>query len=96
MEDGSMKRAIPLSVRGAATYKLIRSLTAPQKPTNYSYEDLKQMVKTHYNPKPSVIVQRFKFNTQVRQVGESIAKFVAELRQLSEFCDFRETLSETC
>ena len=94
VEDGSKKRAILLSVCGAATYKLIRSLAAPEKPTDYSYEALKQMVKTHHNPKPSVIVQRFKFNTRVRQGGESIAKFVAELRQLSEFCDFGETLSD--
>ena len=94
VEDGSKKRAILLNVCGAATYKLIRSLAAPEKLTDYSYEALKQMVKTHHNPKPSVIVQRFKFNTRVRQGGESIAKFVAELRQLSEFCDFGETLSD--
>ena len=62
VEDGSKKRAILLSVCEAATYKLIRSLAAPEKPTDYSYEALKQMVKTHHNPKPSVIVQRFKFN----------------------------------
>ena len=94
VEDGSKKRAILLSVCGAATYKLIRSLAAPEKLTDYSYEALKQMVKTHHNPKPSVIVQRFKFNTQVRQGGKSIAKFVAELRQLSEFCDYGEKMSD--
>ena len=94
VEDGSKKRAILLSICGVATYKLLRSLAAPEKPTDYSYEALKQMVKTHHNPKPSVVVQRFKFNTRVRQGGESIAKFVAELQQLSEFCELGETLSD--
>ena len=52
VEDGLKKRAILLSVCGAATYKLIRSLAAPEKPKDHSYENLKQMVKTHHNPKP--------------------------------------------
>ena len=30
-------------------------VAAPEKPKDYSYEDLKQMVKTHHNQKPSVM-----------------------------------------
>ena len=43
---------------------------------------------------PSVIVQRYKFNIRVRQTGESISTFVAELRALSEYCEFGNTLEE--
>jgi hypothetical protein len=45
-------------------------------------------------PWPSVIVQRFKFNTRKQQDGESIPKCVAELRNLSEFCELGPTLDE--
>ena len=39
-------------------------------------------------------MQRFKFNSRVRGEGESIADFVAALRQLSEHCAFGETLQD--
>ena len=44
--------------------------------------------------KPSAIVQRFKFNTHSQQPGETIAMFLAELRQLTEYCEFGVTLDE--
>lgn len=43
-------------------------------------------------PKPSAIVQRFKFKTHSQQPGETIAKFLAELRQLTEYCEFGAAL----
>ena len=39
VDDAAKKRAILLSVCGASTYKLIRSLVAPDKPTDKSYGD---------------------------------------------------------
>ena len=45
-------------------------------------------------PKPSAIVQQLKFNTRSQQPGETIAMFLAELRHLSEHCEFRLTLDE--
>ncbi|KAM3622745.1 uncharacterized protein V6R79_002741 [Siganus canaliculatus] len=53
-----------------------------------------QLVANHHNPKPSVIVQRFKFHSHFRRQGQSVANFVAELRQLSEHCDFGPVLDD--
>ena len=39
-------------------------------------------------------MQRFKFHTRTRKPGESIAKFIEELRLLVEFCNFIETLEK--
>ena len=50
-------------------------------------------VQEYYDPKPSVIVQRFPFNTRERAASESIATYVASLRRLAEYCDFGETLN---
>ena len=47
----------------------------------------------HFDPKPSVIVQRFRFNSR-SQEGESVAKFTAELQRLSEHCKFGALLSD--
>ena len=43
-------------------------------------------------PAPSSIVQRFKFFCRSQQDSESVSQFVAELRKLSEFCEFGDTL----
>ncbi|KAJ8351939.1 hypothetical protein SKAU_G00234150 [Synaphobranchus kaupii] len=90
--DEAKKRSILLSVCGARTYKLIRNLAMPQKPGEIGFRDLVTMVQNHHNPKPSVIVQRFKFHTYSRKPGVSVAAFVAELRQLSEYCEFGAVL----
>ena len=49
----------------------------------------------HFAPKPSEIVQRYKFHTRFRRQGESVAVFVAELRALAQTCNFGDTLEVT-
>ncbi len=71
------KRAVLLSSCGSATYKLICSLTLPDKPSDVSYEGLVTLVRDHYKPKPSITAQRFNFNSRFRQPGESMATYVA-------------------
>ena len=39
-------------------------------------------------------MQRFTFNSRSQKRGESIAAFVADLRRLSEYCDFGESLAQ--
>ena len=41
---------------------------------------------------PSAVVQRFHFNSRIQKDGEKVGQFVAELRRLSEFCEFGSTL----
>jgi predicted aspartyl protease len=94
IEDKDKKRSIFLSVIGAKTYKLLRGLIRPEIPNKLSYEVLSQAIRNHYVPKPSVIVQRYKFNTRVRGNDESISTFMAELRTLSEHCEFGVSLDE--
>ena len=70
--DAAKKRAILLSVCGT-TYKLIRSLVVPDKPTDKSYADIVSLLQNHFNPAPAITVQRFKFNSRSRQNGENVA-----------------------
>ena len=39
-------------------------------------------------------MQRFKFHSQVREPGESVATFMSELRSLAEHCNFQSTLED--
>ena len=94
VDNVDKQRAILLSVCGSRTYKLIRNLTMPGKPSDKTFKEIVELVQNHENPKPSAIVQRFKFNTRFRKPGELIASYVAELRNISEHCDFQNTLEE--
>ena len=85
------KCAILLSSIGASTFKLIQNLTSPHSPASKTYKDL---VWEHFNPKLSIIVERLKFHTKTSPPGESIATFMAQLRQLSEFCEFGDVLRD--
>lgn len=92
IDDNAKKRAILLSVCGPTTYQLIRNLAQPKKPSDLSYAELVQLLSNHYFPSQSVSVQRFRFNSRCRHPGETVASYIAELRRLSEHCQFGESL----
>ena len=94
IDDANKKRAVLLTVVGAATYKTLRNIVSPEKPGEKSYAELVEALSKHFKPTPSEIVERFKFHSRVRKAGESIATYVAELRSLSEYCNFGTSLED--
>lgn len=50
----------------------------------------------HFSPPPSEVIQRFRFYSRVRQPGESVSVsvFVAELRKLTKYCNFGDSLDK--
>ena len=68
-----------------------KSLVQPHTSMEETYDEIVEMLKTHFIPKPSPIIQRFKFNTRDHRAGESLGNYVAELRVLGEYCDFGTT-----
>ena len=87
--------AILLSVCGSSTYL---NLVSPEKPTDQTYV---QLVREHVSPPPPppppplpVSVQRFHFNLRIQKDAETVAQFVTELKRLSEYCSFGETLDD--
>ena len=50
IDDADKKRGILLSVCGRRTYKLMRDLLAPTKPSETSFGDLAKLIKEHRNP----------------------------------------------
>nr|XP_021327326.1 uncharacterized protein LOC110438662 [Danio rerio]XP_021332015.1 uncharacterized protein LOC110438662 [Danio rerio] len=94
IDSAEKKKAVLLSGVGASTYSLLRSLICPEKPGDKTYEELVTVLKTHYNPKPSEIVPRIKFNSRTRKNGETVADFVAELKKLAQHCEYGSTLPQ--
>ena len=60
------KKAILLSVCGASTYDLMKNLLQRENIADKTYNELIAVLGNHYEPKQSVIVQRYNFNTRVR------------------------------
>eukprot|EP00731_Ephydatia_muelleri_P017267 Em0010g365a len=94
VEDADRQRAVFLSVCGAQTYQLIRSLVVPAKPSDKTLKELMDLVKEHLQPAPSVIMQRFNFNGRMQKGEEAVAEYVAELRRIAEHCEFKDALDE--
>ena len=92
VESAQKKRAIFLSTIGPKAYKLLSSLVAPASPGEKDYADLVKIMADHHSPPPSEIVQRFRFHTRFRRQGETVSKYVSELRALAQWCNFGESL----
>ena len=88
------KVAVFLSVIGGKTYTLLRNLTAPVKPSEKTLEDLRAVLKKHFEPTTIVIAERYYFHCRSQAEGESIADYIAELRRLSIKCEFGDYLEQ--
>ena len=94
INEEAKRKGLFLSMLGSKGYKLVRSL-AQNKPADKSYDELKDLLEGHLNPKPNKIAQRFKFFKRDRRHGESVVQYMAELRKLSEHCEFGGNLDES-
>ena len=92
--DGGKKRSILLSVCGPATYKVIRNLVEDGKLDTTSYDDMVKLVKGYYDPPPSVTMQRYKFNTHIRNAKGTVADYVAALREIAQHCEYKDSLQD--
>ena len=70
VEDADKQRAILLSYCEVPTYRLIRNLVAPAKPTSKTFAQL------------------------TKWVNQSLSLFCADLRQISEHCNYENILED--
>ena len=59
-----------------------------------TYQQLVEVLQNFQSPKPSEIVQRYKFNSRYRQPGQSVSMFVLELRGLAKFSNYEKALDD--
>ena len=95
--DIDERKQVPilLSLIGASNYALLRDLVAPDVPGTLSFARIVEVLSSHFEPKRSVIAERFHFHRRMQATGESIAEFDAALRKLATHCEFGNTLEET-
>ena len=86
------KVGVLVTVIGTKAY---RNIIAPAKAVGKTYQQLVDAMKSHLDPKPIFIAERFRFHRRNQREGETMAQYLAELRKLTEHCDFRNNLDET-
>ena len=67
---------------------MLKSLCLPKMPKDRTYALLTETLKKYYEPKPLVIAERHRFYRRVQRADESVAEYLAELRQLATYCEF--------
>ena len=92
--ESDKKRSVLLTVCGKETYALVKSLVSPNKVRDTSFDDIVLFLDRHLQPKPSVTVARFQFNMCVRKSDQTVSAYIAELRRLTEHCQFGVTLDD--
>jgi len=80
-----------LTMIGAEAYSLLANLITPNKPKELTSSELVEAMCRQLKPKLLDIAERFRFHCRVQ---ESVTKFMAELRQLANKCNFGMHLDE--
>ena len=73
-----------LALMGGKAYGLLKSLTAPEKPSSLSHDQVVKTLADHLAPKPPVIAERFRFHRRSQGPDETISAYVAGLRKLTQ------------
>ncbi len=69
-------------------YTLLANLVSPQTPDENSQDELIKALSNHFQPKSSVISERYTFHSRSQEAGESLTDFVASLSRLIVTCDY--------
>ena len=79
---------------GPTTCRLLKMLATPKKLEEFEFSELVELARLHYDPTPSLIVKRFKFNSRCQKEGESISIYIVELRKIAEYRRFGQVLND--
>ena len=88
------KAPVLLSAIGPRTYRLLRSLVAPEKPKDKTYNEIVSALEAHLAPTPQLVPERFRFLECVQKEGESVSQFIASLQKKTEHCQFGTFLND--
>ena len=88
--SAEQKKATLFTVCGEECFNLITNLARPRDVDDLSYDEVIQLATDHFHKKPSAIVSRFRFYKRDQKPEESLSNYIAELRTLSEYCEFTD------
>ncbi|XP_075159734.1 uncharacterized protein K02A2.6 isoform X1 [Haematobia irritans] len=91
--ESAKKKMFLLHYMGAGTYDMLCDKLAPVTPEESTYERIVNLLSEHFNPKPNVILENYRFNLCRQKENETCAEYLINLRRLAANCDFGEYLN---
>lgn len=88
------KKDMFVTVLGDDAYVTLRNLVFPATPEAKSYDEMKEVLSKHYQPRRSVVAERYAFHKRVQQSEESVEDFIVELKRLALTCNFGTFLND--
>lgn len=76
---------------GAETFEIAKAVVSLWAPSKVAFAKLAAALGAHYEPKPSEIYSRCKFQQREQLLGESLSNYVAALKHLAADCNFGVT-----
>lgn len=94
--EDEKKKALLLTSVGGSICNLLWDLFSPEEPTDpqVSYADICNKLSSHFIPAKIEIAERFRFYQRKQLQEESVANYVAVLRNLSKDCAFGDFLQQ--
>ncbi|UYV82062.1 K02A2.6-like, partial [Cordylochernes scorpioides] len=89
------KKAYLLTLMGSKTYGVLKNLCSPILPKNKTFDDLIDILKRHFSPKRSIVVERFIFLKRMQLKEESISDYLVEIKRLASSCNFGNFLEDS-
>lgn len=92
IEDDKKKISFLIGVGGMDLLKILKSLIAPKKTSEISFDEAIKSLKMHFVPKKNVRAERHKFYSRAMKPEEDISDFIVELKLLADTCDYKDNL----
>lgn len=94
VSSNEKKRSLFISLCGGELYKVLKSLVAPKKVSDVSYDEIITQLTANCAPKKNIISERYKFYNRHQLPQETISEYIIELKTLAQECDFKNFLDE--
>ena len=92
IEEAAKKCTVLNSACGPATYRIIKDVLHPSQPSTVSFDTIVTKMSDYFLPVPNKIAQHCQFFSRIWRPHESISEYVAQIKQLAEYCKFGDTL----
>ncbi|UYV81082.1 hypothetical protein LAZ67_19002721, partial [Cordylochernes scorpioides] len=89
------KKAYLLTLMGSKTYGVLKNLCSPILPKDKTFDNLIDILKRHFSPKRSIVVERFIFFKRMQLKEESISDYLVEIKRLASSCIFGNFLEDS-
>lgn len=76
----------------AKGYALIKNLCSTCAPASMSVTNMAALMKSHLQPAPNLIMERYKFKECRQTVDEEIKSYVTRLKEAATYCEFGTNL----